>query len=512
MSTKRLALLVTAAVLLGSGLACALGGGPEPTPTPAPTYTPEPTYTSAPSPTPTPEPTDTPVPTHTPQMVEPETSSADLELVAFADPEGVFELYIPAGLDLIEETNEPDEYGLTFSNPDGDVVVLVTASILADTAFTDSEWDEMVESLGDEKLGTELDRIEGDPGVHFVYMEGVDEVENLHSAMWVEESQGVLMIYLAMTSVERWPEWEGALIDSLADFTWASDAMMARTSSGSQDTIVRPTEENQVAIPTTYFEDPNGIFTLDYPQALTKIVQDDTDSGYSYTFSTEDEAVGIMVVFSYQSDQPFTDAEWQDQVDSFSDMLSTERVRQAGDPGEHYLYIEGEAAESDVYDMMWVEESNGIVMGLLGVTPVEEWPDWETSFGDALDSFLWSSAAVHEYWGAGSEETVINPPPPTATTEASTEFPAEWYPPAGKASIVLVNDATADLVFTMNNQEHKLVANTSKVAIYDPGTYTYTASDPRFDSHNAECTLNANTIYYWHTDDSSWGSCVQIYP
>ncbi len=118
--------------------------------------------------------------------------------------------------------------------------------------------------------------------------------------------------------------------------------------------------------------------------------------------------------------------------------------------------------------------------------------------------------------GAGAESPEPPPPTPaptsTPTPSPSSEIPAEWFPPPGKASIVLVNEASADLVFTMGNQEHKLIANTQKVVFYDPGSYTYTASDPRFESYNSECVLKADTIYYWYTDDSSWGSCFQIWP
>jgi hypothetical protein len=38
------------------------------------------------------------------------------------------------------------------------------------------------------------------------------------------------------------------------------------------------------------------------------------------------------------------------------------------------------------------------------------------------------------------------------------------------------------------------------------------ASDPRFDSQNTNCTLQADAIYYWYTHDSSWGTCAQIWP
>jgi serine protease Do len=128
---------------------------------------------------------------------------------------------------------------------------------------------------------------------------------------------------------------------------------------------------------------------------------------------------------------------------------------------------------------------------------------------DALDHILNSFQVIGELPGGSTSSA---PSPPTPTTDASADIPAEWFPPAGKATIVLVNEASADLVFTMANQEHKLVANTEKVTVFDPGTYTYTASDPRFDSLNAECSLSADTIYYWYTDDNNWGSCFQVWP
>ena len=76
-----------------------------------------------------------------------------------------------------------------------------------------------------------------------------------------------------------------------------------------------------------------------------------------------------------------------------------------------------------------------------------------------------------------------------------------------------MNEANGDVVFTMGNQEHKLAAHTQKVVFYDPGTYGYTADDPRFEPYHSECTLEADTIYYWYTDDNIVSElCVQIWP
>lgn len=136
-------------------------------------------------------------------------------------------------------------------------------------------------------------------------------------------------------------------------------------------------------------------------------------------------------------------------------------------------------------------------------------------FGRVYDSLEYTYVAPEPT--ATAEPATATPKPaapPTATPQpaASSDIPAEWMPPAGKATIVLVNQAGADLVFTMANQEHKLVANTQKIATFDPGTYTYTASDPRFESFNAECVVEANAIYYWLTNDSNWGTCAKIWP
>lgn len=97
-------------------------------------------------------------------------------------------------------------------------------------------------------------------------------------------------------------------------------------------------------------------------------------------------------------------------------------------------------------------------------------------------------------------------------TGGGNDIPADWFPPAGQATIVIENKASMDLTFTMANIETKLVSGTTQVVYYPAGKHTFTAAAPGFDSQNSECTLNPDTIYYYVSDDSSWGNCVQIYP
>ncbi len=98
------------------------------------------------------------------------------------------------------------------------------------------------------------------------------------------------------------------------------------------------------------------------------------------------------------------------------------------------------------------------------------------------------------------------------TGGGASDIPADWFPPAGQASIVIDNQSSMDLTFTMANIETKLVAGTSQVVYYPAGNHTFTAASPGFDSQNSECTLAPDAIYYYVSDDSSWGNCVQIYP
>jgi len=102
---------------------------------------------------------------------------------------------------------------------------------------------------------------------------------------------------------------------------------------------------------------------------------------------------------------------------------------------------------------------------------------------------------------------------PETSAAGERYIPPDWLPPLGKASVVVVNEANADLVFTMAGQEHKLPAHSQAVFFYEPGTHAFTASDPRFKSYNSACTLRADTVYYWYTDDLVVSQyCAQIWP
>lgn len=148
----------------------------------------------------------------------------------------------------------------------------------------------------------------------------------------------------------------------------------------------------------------------------------------------------------------------------------------------------------------------------------KKWPGpWEANYNIDAVSLVGAPAAA---WPLPTAQPTPPTPPSAAPgilpgTSAVGEpyIPPDWLPPLGKASVVVVNEANADLVFTMADQEHKLPAHSQAVFFYEPGTHAFTASDPRFKSYNSACTLRADTVYYWYTDDLVVSQyCVQIWP
>jgi hypothetical protein len=117
--------------------------------------------------------------------------------------------------------------------------------------------------------------------------------------------------------------------------------------------------------------------------------------------------------------------------------------------------------------------------------------------------------------GATNTAAVSSPAVPAApgSSTGPGPYPASWLPPAGQASLVVVNAANAEVTFTMADQEHRLKAHNEEVAVFEPGRHTFTASDPRFESYNSECSLEADAIYYWYTDDAVVSqTCRKLWP
>lgn len=140
----------------------------------------------------------------------------------------------------------------------------------------------------------------------------------------------------------------------------------------------------------------------------------------------------------------------------------------------------------------------------------KKWPGpWEANYNLDAISLVGMPPAVAPMPAAQPTPTAL----PEKIVRGERYVPPDWLPPLGKASVVVVNEANADLTFTMADQERKLPAHSQAVLFYEPGTHTFTASDPRFKSYNSACTLRADTVYYWYTDDLVVSQyCAQIWP
>jgi len=155
---------------------------------------------------------------------------------------------------------------------------------------------------------------------------------------------------------------------------------------------------------TAHFEDPAGVFSLDYPADFDQI-EEDTTAGYSYTFLASDQS-GLIYVFFDALDSPLSDEQWQGFADAYTvagmpgfgdDVVELER--QLGQPGVHFIYLEVESEEEDVHGLVWVEEADGAMAVAVLTAPIGQWPERQEALTASLDSFVWSPEAVQTVIG-----------------------------------------------------------------------------------------------------------------
>ena len=166
--------------------------------------------------------------------------------------------------------------------------------------------------------------------------------------------------------------------------------------------------------------------------------------------------------------------------------------------GQYDYYSDCGDAKSTIIDLVAEPEDQSFLMWL-NIQVVDD-ADLE-----ALDHLLNSFQVIGTLPAGDSSSS-------TGTTAPDVEIDPEWTPPAGQASVVLVNDAGEDIVMAIAGEEYDVASGDQVVITLDPGTYDYTATDPRFDPYGSTCEVEADSIYYWYSDDSDWGSCDLIWP
>jgi hypothetical protein len=262
---------------------------------------------------------------------------------------------------------------------------------------------------------------------------------------------------------------------------------------------------------TVYFEDPDGVFVLEYPAFFdnTQGPMLDDDS-YAFSVWPTGEPHYISIFFNSFAPTGFTDSEW---LDLSEDMIAgglnafgpdaVEVYREASeDPSWHWVYVEAESESNATRAIFYLEESDGIVAILLAEVPISDWKAWEFPLLDTVNSFLWDAELAREALGVSGEPTrepvemvpvIPTQAPPTPSTSGSTDTSM----PVGKGGLVMLNClgdvVTVDVIPDGVFQELSPAAGgdcTPGDPIYlDPGEHTLKASIAGVPSQG-EATIN----------------------
>jgi hypothetical protein len=254
------------------------------------------------------------------------------------------------------------------------------------------------------------------------------------------------------------------------------------------------TVEEVPAVSLVPFEDPAGVFSLNYPADYDQIEEDRTE-GYNYTFLASDGSGAINVFFASLG-EPFSEDEWELFIEGYTVAGTSgfgedavELDRQLGEPGVHALYLEAESEESGVHGMVWVEEVAGVLAVAALVAPIEQWPEQQAALAESLDSFTWSPDEVQSVIQPVPTPTPVPVPPtptplppPTSTLAPPppTPTPSVWWPgqpdvPPGMACFLVVSKIGGEVTFNLGPQTQRIPPNGHIWFIIEPGHTTWTA-------------------------------------
>jgi len=275
------------------------------------------------------------------------------------------------------------------------------------------------------------------------------------------------------------------------------------------------------------FEDPNGVFTLDYPADFGDVGEFGT-GGYGHGFGDADEYHYIRVYFGFLEDAALSDADWEDAaaevLPSVLEAINEDAVevyREEGNPGVHWVYVQMESAAAGTHGMVYLEESEGILATVIAEVPADEWSSWTDTLLASLKSFSWWTQAARGVLAAEApaeptpttesvlpEPTATLVPQPTPTAPASSSF----APEPGRSRLYVGNKYNEELTFTINNQEHKVIVGGEIGIDLDAGKYTFTVSIP-FGSVNGEVEMAPGQSWVVFVDEhGSVYDPSQIYP
>ena len=189
-------------------------------------------------------------------------------LARFDEAAGAFSVRYPSDLSRIRPLQVPDLYGYTFTNEDGSTILAVGFLVLSATDLSAGEWQVLLTALGpqglmhrlggrfDDPAFVEVARELGEADMHQLYWEGAyEEAEEaaglLHSALFVQEAEGILAITAVVTTEEDWTARRSLFLEVFKSLEWSSETVRAQAGApapATEETAVA--EETPEAAPT----------------------------------------------------------------------------------------------------------------------------------------------------------------------------------------------------------------------------------------------------------------------
>ena len=166
-------------------------------------------------------------------------------LARFDEAAGAFSVRYPSDLSRIRPLQAPDLYGYTFTNEDGSTTLAVGFLVLSTADLGAGEWRMLLTALGPQgfmrRLGGRFDdprfvevvRELGEGDTHQLYWEGAyeeaeDPAELLHSALFVQEADGILAITAVVTTKEDWTARRSLFLEVFKSLEWSSETVRAQ--------------------------------------------------------------------------------------------------------------------------------------------------------------------------------------------------------------------------------------------------------------------------------------------
>jgi len=180
-------------------------------------------------------------------------------LARFDEAAGAFSVRYPSDLSRIRPLQAPDLYGYTFTNEDGSTTLAVGFLVLSTADLSAGEWRMLLTALGpqgfmrrlggrfDDPAFVEVTRELGEGDTHQLYWEGAyeeaeDPAELLHSALFVQEAEGILAITAVVTTEEDWTARRSLFLEVFKSLEWSSETVRAQAGAWAP-----PAEETAVA-------------------------------------------------------------------------------------------------------------------------------------------------------------------------------------------------------------------------------------------------------------------------